>query len=133
MSDAEFRGSCLCGAVRWRARGTPEHRLICHCRSCALAAGAPGVPWATWKRSDFSCEGEHASYASSEAVVRTFCVRCGTALTYTHARRPSEIDVATTTLDDLGQYEPEGRIWMEDASAWERRAHELPTWQRGRS
>ena len=124
----------MCGDVRWSATGTPSDRLICHCRSCALAAGAPGVPWATWKTDEIAWEGaEPRAYASSEHVIRTFCGRCGTTLSYVHAGRPGEIDVATTTLTDPTLYEPEGRIWMADASAWEHRTHELPTWDAGQT
>ena len=132
MSAADYRGSCLCGDVRWSASQKPENLLICHCRSCALAAGAPGVPWATWKLAELRWKGaEPRVYASSQHVVRSFCGRCGTALSYVDAHRPGEIDVAITTLRDPDQIVPEGHIWMEDAAAWEAHAHELPSWPRG--
>ena len=90
------------------------------------------MPWATFDRASFQFEGsEPAQYASSPPVRRTFCARCGTALTYVHEKRPADIDVATATLDDPTRIEPVGHIWMEDAAPWEIRAHELPRQARG--
>ena len=131
MDQNAYEGGCLCGETRWRASGPPRHRLICHCRSCARAAGANGVPWATFDRTAFEFQGrEPAQYASSPPVRRTFCSRCGTTLTYFHEKRPGDIDVATATLDDPTRIEPLGHIWMDDALPWEVRAHELPRHRR---
>ena len=127
-----FTGGCLCGAIRWRATGAPRYRTVCHCRSCRLAAGSNGVPWATFQVEAFSFTSAVPSrYASSPAVVRTFCGSCGTSLTYEHQGRAGEIDVTLGTLDDPALIEPDRHIWTEDAASWERSAHELPRYERG--
>jgi hypothetical protein len=55
MDAAEeiFRGGCLCGAVRYEAQGPATQLCFCHCESCRRAAGAPGVPWATFQAANF--------------------------------------------------------------------------------
>lgn len=127
-----YEGGCLCRAIRWRASGDPLHRVVCHCRSCRLAAGSNGVPFATFPSGAFTFSGaEPSRYASSPLVVRTFCGRCGTSLTYEHERRAGEIDVTLGTLDDPARIEPDRHIWMEDAAPWEARAQEFPHNDRG--
>jgi hypothetical protein len=40
MSET-YLGRCLCGAVRFEARGRPKGVFWCHCNSCRRHSGAP--------------------------------------------------------------------------------------------
>ena len=112
-------GGCLCGELRYRVEGEPRNCCYCHCRSCRLACGAVGVAWATFDVARFSFErGQPGEVRSSEKVVRQFCPRCGTSLTYTHADRPNDIDVTVATLDDAEGAEPVRHIWVVDKPTW---------------
>jgi hypothetical protein len=66
-------------------------------------------------------------YESSPGVFRGFCGRCGTSLCYESSARPGEIDLTQGSLDDPSCLGVTGRIWTEDAAAWEVTAHALPT------
>ncbi|MCO6417527.1 GFA family protein [Siccirubricoccus sp. KC 17139] len=101
-------GGCLCGEIRYEAHGTPFHPTLCHCRMCRLAAGAPVVAWFSVKREDYRLvAGTPARYASSPGVVRTFCPRCGTSLTFESAAHAAEIDITTASLDDPDAVPPQ--------------------------
>ena len=120
MRPEPAEGGCLCGAVRYRIEGAPRVSLICHCQSCRKAAGAPSVAWVTvatahleWRR------GEPERYRSSAPVVRGFCARCGTPLTWSHERSPEEIDVTTASLDDPARYPPTREVWLSERIDWE--------------
>jgi hypothetical protein len=136
VSAAEFTGRCLCGAIRYRCGPALYPPTLCHCESCRRAAGAHAVAWLTCSARDYAVTaGEPVAYRSSPLVLRTFCGRCGTPLTYRHERRDGEIDVTLATLDEAGAAAPADHIWMCDALAWDRPADGLAQYPttRGRS
>jgi hypothetical protein len=71
-------------------------------------------------------------FASSPGVLRTFCGRCGTPLTYSNAQRPGEIDVTLGSLNQPGLAVPADHIWMQDAPAWDLPSDGLPRYLQGR-
>src|SRR5258706_3900756 len=112
MSTDVVSGGCVCGAVRYRARGRPTVSMVCHCRTCTRPAGSTAVAWVTCAAADVSfVVGKPAELRSSPPVVRTFCETCGTPLTYVHADRPSQIDVTTCTLDEPEAFPPSHHAW----------------------
>jgi len=129
MDPAE--GGCLCGAVRYRVVGDPVATSRCHCVSCRRASGAPAVAWIVVRALDFAfVAGLPVGYRSSQPVVRTFCGRCGTPLTYQHDDSPETIDITTATLDAPGRFAPTREIWLEHRIAWEPVIEALPHFPR---
>jgi hypothetical protein len=129
----ELAGGCLCGAVRFRAAGEGSDATVCHCRTCRRASGAPLVAWVTLPRAGFAfTQGDPVRYRSSPPVTRTFCGRCGTALTYAHDGRPETLDVTTISLDRADELPPRDHIWMSDSLRWIRDTESLPRFPRGR-
>lgn len=117
--DVTHDGGCLCGNVRYTASGAPSSLCYCHCRSCQQAAGAPLLAWGTWPTAALVfTHGEPTRFRSSPRVVRSFCGRCGTALTYLHEQRPDDIDLSLTTLDTAVSFAPGYHIWVADKVPW---------------
>ena len=126
-------GGCLCGAVRYEARGAGFHATLCHCASCRRASGAPLVAWVSFAAAGFRfTAGEPRRLRSSSAVERSFCGACGTALTYRHDTLPDEIDVTTASLDDPAAFPPADQTWTGERIAWLADAHQLPAFPRTR-
>ena len=115
----DLTGGCLCGAVRYRARGEPKWVAYCHCESCRRATGAPVTAYAGFERENVEWQaGEPASFASSEGVRRGFCARCGTPLTYEGARWPTEVHLHLGTLDHPELVRPTGQAFAEERLPW---------------
>jgi hypothetical protein len=115
-----IEGGCLCGAVRYRIRGTPQSSVACHCASCRRASGATPVAWITVERSQFDLvQGTPQAYPSSPGVMRQFCARCGSALTYAQAKSAGTIDITTATLDDPNAHPPTADVWLSDKLRWQ--------------
>ncbi|HEU4429844.1 MAG TPA: GFA family protein [Myxococcota bacterium] len=124
---APLTGGCACGALRYEARGAAANLCFCHCASCRRATGASPVAWGTFARERFRVvRGALALRRSSPPVERGFCAACGTALTYAHAARPSEIDVTLASLDEPAALRPACHIWVSDRIAWAPLADGLP-------
>lgn len=133
MEHANLSGGCLCDSVRYR---TPLPKLaptLCHCVSCRKAAGAHAVGFYTVNRNQVVFEAEKPrEYRSSLKVVRGFCGRCGSALTYWHSDRPDDLSITIATLDRPGRVSPADHTWMSDAVAWDSPFDGLRHFQRDR-
>jgi hypothetical protein len=112
-------GGCLCGAIRYRVVGAPKWVANCHCASCRRATGAPMVTYAGFATERLTwLEGVPVRYPSSAGVVRSFCGRCGTPLTYEGERWPGEVHVMVCTLDRPEDVPPEGHAFVEERLPW---------------
>ncbi len=79
--DHEHKGSCLCGAVKFKVAGELPDADACHCTLCRKQSGH------VWASTDVPASAltihgeEHIRwYQSSEKVRRGFCETCGSSL-----------------------------------------------------
>ena len=132
MQALVYPGGCLCGAVRYEARGVPRFLCFCHCESCRRAAGAPLVPWATFARAELAItRGTLTQFRSSAHVLRGSCAACGSSLTYLNEARAADIDLTLASLDDPGQLAPTMHLWVQDKLPWVSFEDGLPRYPAG--
>lgn len=123
----------MCGAIRYRATGPVSHETLCHCQSCRKAAGAPVVAWVTFSRDAVAIErGKPKQFRSSPGVVRTFCGKCGTPLSYTNRDAPDLVDVTTCSLDRPDALPPRDHTWTSERLRFLHVNDELPQHRRAR-
>jgi hypothetical protein len=82
---ATHTGSCLCGKVRFAARGDLRGVVYCHCSQCRRQSGH--FVAATQSRdADIEIEGREALvwYGASDVARRGFCGTCGSLLFWKH-------------------------------------------------
>lgn len=103
-------GGCLCGAVRFMARGTPRRVGVCHCLDCRKHHGALFHASAIFEESDFSSSGETGSYKG-----RHFCPLCGSSV---FGRTGDEVEINLGALDAPDQFRPTYELWCGRRESW---------------
>jgi hypothetical protein len=112
-------GHCLCGAVTFRAEGTPLWIAHCHCASCRRNTGSAVATFVGFRESQFAVTaGKPKVYESSPGVKRSFCGRCGTPLTYGGARASGETHAYLGVMDHPEAYTPTFHVFTEEALPW---------------
>ncbi|WDZ79539.1 GFA family protein (plasmid) [Ensifer adhaerens] len=78
-----FTGGCLCGAIRFEARGAPGKPHTCSCKMCQRHSGAPTVAWVEFDKDAIAWTGPGGApsvYRSSDYSSRAFCPACGSSI-----------------------------------------------------
>lgn len=119
MAGISYTGGCFCGAIRFSVSGEVKSCCFCHCTSCRRAAGGAYVPWVTFDKALFKItNGNPERHSSSPDATRSHCRQCGTSLTYEHAKRSADVDIALVTFDDPAGVAPTCHIWVDDKLPW---------------
>jgi hypothetical protein len=128
-----MEGGCLCGAVRYRVEGPPLRSGTCHCRSCRKTASSTQLPFAAYPTSAYRLlQGEPVAFNSSPGVVRTFCGRCGSPLTYAQLADPDQLDVMTGSLDEPDAAPATYHVFVGEKLGWDVIGDGLPAYEAGR-
>lgn len=93
-------GGCLCGAVRYVARGPLRDVIYCHCGQCRRQTGLYFAATAV-DTSAFTLTADTALrwFAASDYAERGFCGTCGSVL-FWKAHAASHIAILAGSLDD---------------------------------
>lgn len=130
MSEGDdFKGECLCGAVRFAAAPPTLFCAHCHCRFCRRAHGAAFVTWFGVPEARFRfLEGEAQVkwYASSKQGRRGFCAKCGSTLFYTSSLSPGEVHIALANMTDNIDRKPELHVFFDAHVDWFAFSDDLP-------
>ncbi len=92
-------GSCLCGAVSFKAEAVAQHVGACHCGMCVNWGGGPLLAVDCGSDISFSDESSINRYQSSQWAERGFCKSCGTHLFY-HLKGADRYMVPAGLFDD---------------------------------
>lgn len=121
-------GHCLCGAVRFAWEDGAERWCDhCHCESCRRQTASAfttfvGITNGRWHW----CGEEPTAYASSVGVVRRFCPRCGTPVSFENERWPDETHFYAALLVDHADLVPERHDHWEERVRWVELGDTLP-------
>jgi hypothetical protein len=77
------QGGCLCGHIRFEAKGEALKPHTCSCTMCQRHTGGLTAAWVEFARDDVTwtgAGGEPAKYRSSEWSSRAFCPKCGSSI-----------------------------------------------------
>lgn len=124
MTSHTYTGSCLCGATKYSIKAEPFAPHTCSCTMCQRWAGAPTVPWVSFKGSlTFTGDlTELAYYLSSPGVRRGRCQTCGSPIEVLDERYPGETCVVMTSLC------PDSLSRVAAPNDWHYEAENVPDW-----
>ncbi len=112
-----YRGGCLCGAVRYECTEVPINERVCHCRLCQKAIGAAFNARLLFRIDDLVMTGDVNWFASSDAIDRGSCPKCGTTL-FSRRVANGAVGVTSATLDDPALFKPDMHIWLSSKQPW---------------
>ena len=114
-----WEGGCLCGAVRFRAKGSPKWVIWCHCQSCRKHSGAPVAAFAAFDESMVEMtKGQITKFASSPGTRRGFCATCGSTLTCQGVQEPVELHFHIGAFDEPAKLPPTRDYFAEERLPW---------------
>jgi hypothetical protein len=115
-------GGCLCGALRYEARGAPLYAGHCYCADCRKASGSGFVPYMGFARTAVSFTGASRAFAVRAAngnqAVRNFCPVCGSLVFGGPRDSATEFTLYAGSLDDPALFAPVAAIFTRDRPAW---------------
>ncbi len=125
--DQFYTGGCLCGAVRFEARGEAVSTSHCHCDMCRRASGAPVVTFIGFKVDDTTqTKGAPKIYKSSAFAARGFCPDCGSQLTFQFDKHPERVSFNVGCLDNPELAQPTRHLFAQEAISWMKMDDGLP-------
>ena len=124
----EFRGSCLCGAVRFS--GSQLRELVyCHCRQCRRFHGHTAAYSATAEdQLKITCEEKLCWYASSPRAHRGFCAVCGSSLFWKPLDK-TYLCIAAGAIDDGSALRAARHVYVADKASYYDINDDLPQFQ----
>jgi hypothetical protein len=125
----EMTGGCLCGAVRYRAAGTPDFQGLCHCRDCQRLSGGGHVGFMCFPTGRVTIEGQTLAHkgvgGSGQPADRHYCPQCLSQLFGFTDVLPGKTNIYAGSLDDNSQFEPTFAIFVRSRPPWDRSSQSL--------
>ena len=115
-------GGCLCGRLRYQARGEPVYAGYCCCADCRRASGSGFVPFMGFAAAAMSFSGETRQFRSRSfrggESVRNFCPSCGGLVFGGSVGVDDEHTIYAGSLDDASAFHPTIAIFDRDRPDW---------------
>jgi hypothetical protein len=124
-----YKGSCLCGTVKYEVRGKLGAAIYCHCSLCRKATATAFATNAAVAASDFVViEGESAlkAFDSSPGVHRLFCSSCGSPIISRRDAMPDVVRLRLGTLDTPLPTPPTAHYFVASKAEWYEIHDDLP-------
>jgi hypothetical protein len=129
-----FRGSCLCGGVKFEIEHAVGPFELCHCTRCRKVSGSAYLTWLGVRREDFR-------FVQGEDLIKTFelpvsespppydtsfCSRCGSQVPSPSKTQQPVFEIPAGALDDDPHIRPDKHIYIEFMAPWDHVADDLP-------
>jgi len=117
-----YIGGCLCGAVRYEARGEPNLSGHCYCADCRKASGSGFIPFMGFSADTVTFTGETLQYRSKSVrgsdAVRNSCSKCGGLVFGGEVGKDVSHTIYAGSLDDPSRFRPTIAIFALGRPNW---------------
>jgi len=124
-----YRGSCLCGTIKFSVKKGIKDIVYCHCSLCRKAQGSAFATNANVAKDDFnfiSGEDNLSHYPSSKTQTKSFCKTCGSPIMSRNTTAPDNIRIRLGTIESEISEVPEAHVFVASKANWERISDNLP-------
>lgn len=122
MTEQILTGGCLCGALRYEARGTPGFQGYCCCADCRHASGSGFIPFIGFAAGQVTITGRvllHSlKHPDGRTAERNCCAACGSLVFGGEVGVAQGHTVYAGTLDDPSAFQPTMAIFTRDKAEW---------------
>jgi hypothetical protein len=131
-----YRGSCLCGSIRFEVDAFEPRTGNCHCSMCRKFHGAAYATIAEAKRENFRWTAGRdllKGYTAANGTTRSFCSDCGSSLTFHSPHQDTDlVEFSLGCMDDEVPVRPDAHIFVGSGAAWAQPDDDLPQYEAGR-
>lgn len=122
MSMDLHTGGCLCGQLRYEAKGEPLYGGYCFCADCRKASGSGFIPFMGFAAGAVRFTGQTRQFRSRSAqggeLVRNFCPTCGGLVFGGEVGKDDSFTIYAGSLDDPSAFAPTMAIFTRDRPRW---------------
>ncbi|VAW99998.1 hypothetical protein MNBD_GAMMA22-1080 [hydrothermal vent metagenome] len=125
----KYKGSCLCGTVRFEISGPINDIIMCHCSLCRKAQGSAYATNANVATADFKfiCgENNLTDYESTPGQLKSFCKTCGSPIMSRQRSVPENIRIRLGSIESDITERPEAHIFVSSKANWDELNDKLP-------
>ncbi len=117
-----YRGSCLCGRIKYQVDKIESQMGHCHCTMCRKFHGAAFATFGEAKKEKFRWlqgEDQLKSFVAENGTTRTFCNHCGSSLLFKASTGQDDIvEFSLGSLDSDLNVKPDAHIFIESKVNW---------------
>lgn len=122
MSTDPITGGCLCGALRYEARGEPTYAGYCYCGDCRRASGSGFIGFMGFPAGALTITGEALTHslklAAGRVADRNRCARCGSLVYGGIVGQVDSHTIYAGSLDDPARFKPTIAIFLREKAPW---------------
>ena len=122
MSSKVYKGSCLCGIVRFEITGDIQNIIYCHCSRCRKAQGSAFAANGNVDAENFnyiSGKDELTGYESTPGQTKYFCKHCGSPIISRNESSPNIVRVRLGAIESDIIERPIAHIFVKSKANWE--------------
>ena len=127
-----YKGSCLCGQVRFEITGDINDIVFCHCSLCRKAQGSAFAANGNVESKHFRfIQGEDnlTQYESKPGHSKYFCTTCGSPVMSLNEGVPDTIRIRLGSIESDIAERPACHIFTDSKANWEKISDHLPQYK----